>query len=233
MTCGSNMAEIKKGEKDGVVYLWANNLAISNPNVNTKEFTILYLRPSLKLKNENILELKDDDLDIITVKPKKSEDIEALHKLWWALKEIMKKSHPGNDLNPYKIYNISYRDKITFSLKPSSQQMSLDLKTSSNRVTAYILDEISNRFETLGRYKEAYLYDVIANTLDTPGWEGNESNLFWDEMGNKEIDTDKVKKVLDLVKKDITDKSDLADKSDLEIEDVKSILNMAKKFKLF
>lgn len=72
--------------------------------------------------------------------------------------------------------------------KPEAEQMEMPLTAS--------IDKISNQLEHLGCTKEAYLLDVISNTLDR--WLGNKANLFADEIANQGIEPQVADKVLNI-----------------------------------
>lgn len=70
--------------------------------------------------------------------------------------------------------------------KPEAEQMEMTFTAS--------LDRISDRLERKGYIKEAYELDVIANTLSK--WQSNKSNLFFDEIQNRDIDVQDATSVL-------------------------------------
>jgi len=115
------MAEIKTYRRGDTTFLGANNLLISNPNVSNSELILRYINP----KTNNISEST-----LIPNNPEDEEDKKALYAFWQALKSLMKKARPNDDLNPYKPMNsIGFRGKLREKGDP--QQMTLPLKMST------------------------------------------------------------------------------------------------------
>lgn len=110
-------AEIRRGKKDNTDYLYIDNLMISDNPVAEKRFHLRYKKPGGKIY----------EMTLVPQDPEEKEDLKALHSLWYALKDKMKKARPNQDINIFKLLNAEpFRSRIRREEEP--QQMRLNLK---------------------------------------------------------------------------------------------------------
>lgn len=112
------MAIIEKYIRKGLKFLGANNLLISDPEVKTNSFILRYKSPSGSVSEKTYVPYEEGNKD----------HIKALHALWYAIWDKMKKAGLKDSINPFPIINSDpFRHKIRVKNEPL--QMELDLKT--------------------------------------------------------------------------------------------------------
>ena len=120
------MAIIEKFTRKGLKFLGANNLLISDPEVKTNSFILRYKSPSGSVSEKTYVPNDEGNKD----------HVKALHALWYAIWEKMKKAGLKDSINPFPIINSEpFRRKVR--IKDEPQQMELDLKTARHVIELF------------------------------------------------------------------------------------------------